>query len=224
MTFSIIARCPESGQFGVAAATALPAVGKLVTHAYARAGAVATQAHLNPYIGIQGLAYLRDDYTAGQIVERLRKKDPYAQWRQFGVVDRWGFSVAFTGQECLSWAGHRTRQNLSVQGNRLVGPNVLRAMEERFLETQSEPFPTRFIKALEAGAEAGGDREGEASATIFIVDTELYPLWDIRVDEHDKPIEELHRLYRVFQEKVVPHIRKMPVMNQKDGERGDIHI
>lgn len=224
MTFSIVARCPETGQFGAAAATALPAVGKLVTYAYPGAGAVATQARLNPYLGIKGLAYLRADYTAGQLVEQLRAKDPYIEWRQFGAVDRWGFTAAYTGKECLPWAGHRSHRNFCVQGNRLVGPDVLQAMEACFLQTEKDPFPARFIKALEAGAKLGGDRHGESSATIFIVDTELYPLWDIRVDEHEKPIEELHRLYKVFQKKVVPHIKQMPVMNREEGDRGDVDV
>ena len=83
MTFSIVARCPRTGQFGVAAATAMPAVGKLLSHAAAGAGAVATQAQVNPYLGLDGLALLREGHSAPAALKRLMDSDPCMQLRQF---------------------------------------------------------------------------------------------------------------------------------------------
>ena len=100
MTFSIVARCPRTGQFGVAAATAMPAVGKLLTHAAARVGAVATQAQINPYLGIDGLRYLREFSPAAEVLERLRRTDPCMSQRQCAVIDTQGHTACWTGEKC----------------------------------------------------------------------------------------------------------------------------
>ncbi|MCC5838811.1 MAG: DUF1028 domain-containing protein [Opitutales bacterium] len=224
MTFSLIAHCPESGQFGVAATTAVPAVGKLVTHAAPGWGAVATQARVNPYLGIDGIALLRKGMGAVEVARELLKGDPHPERRQFAVLDREGLTEAWTGSDCLDWAGHRARPNLSLQGNRLAGPQVLAAMEAAFHDFAGEPLARRLIEALEAGDRAGGDLEGAVSATIYIVDSEEYPLWDIRVDEHSEPIQELHRLHDVFAREVVPHIRRMPTRRDPAGRLCDVDV
>lgn len=221
MTFSIAARCPRSGEFGVAAATAMLAVGKLVTHAEAGVGAVATQATLNPYLGIDGLALLRDGLSATQTMERLRQSDPRAQVRQFGVVDRRGRTAAWSGEECPTWAGSEQRENYTAQGNRLVGRQVIDAVVDAMENTKQQPLADRFLSALAAGVAAGGDTKGEASASIYIMSTEEYPLWDIRVDQHDEPIEELRRLHGLFGEQLLPQIKKMPTRANPAGEAGE---
>lgn len=210
MTFSIVARCPQSGHFGIAAVTALPAVGKLVTHAHPGAGAVATQARLNPYLGIDGVRLLREGHDAQSVRARLREADPRIESRQFGIVDRDGNAVTHTGEENLPWAGAVTGEGYAVQGNRLAGAHVVRAIADAFTRERGASLPQRLIEALEAGAAAGGDLEGERSATIYIVAQEEYPLWDIRVDEHASPIAELRRLHDIFSRELLPEIRRMP--------------
>lgn len=121
MTFSIVARCPRTGQIGVAAATAMPAVGKLLTHAAARVGAVATQAQINPYLGIDGLRFLREFSPAGEVLERLRRTDPCMELRQCAVIDSSGRTACWTGEHCLPWAGSIAGEQFCVQGNRLKG-------------------------------------------------------------------------------------------------------
>ncbi len=224
MTFSLIAQCANTGQFGVAAITAVPAVGKLLTHARAGVGAVATQARLNPYLGLDGIQLLSQGITAADALEQLKLTDPCIEQRQFALLDREGRTAAWTGRQCLDWAGHREARGFCVQGNRLEGPEVLDAIEDCFLKSDGQPLCRRLITALEAGGEAGGDRDGALSATLYIVEREEYPLWDIRVDEHSKPIEELRRLYDVFEKDVIPHIREMPTRADPAGTRGEVCV
>lgn len=217
MTFSIVARCPRSGQFGVAAATAMPAVGKLLSHAAAGVGAVATQAQINPYLGLDGLKLLGAGCSATQVLERLGATDPAMALRQCAVIDRAGRVACWTGDQCLSWSGSITGEQFSVQGNRLDGPHVLEAVATAYRACSERPLVERLIEAIAAGDRQGGDRLGESSAALYVVDTEEYPLWDIRVDHHRDPLAELRRLHRVFAEQVLPHMLKMPTRQNPAG-------
>jgi uncharacterized Ntn-hydrolase superfamily protein len=221
LTFSIIARCRRTGQFGVAATTGVPAVGKLLTHAEAGIGAVATQARVNPYLGIDGMAYLRRSMRAKDVRDRLVDEDPAPDNRQFAVIDRHGDTAVWTGADCLDWAGSIAGNGYSLQGNRLCGRNVLAAAASAYEESEGQALADRLLAAVVAGDLAGGDRKSERSATIYIVDEEAYPLWDIRVDEHQEPVRELQRLHRIFAEEVIPEIRRMPTRENMAGEPGE---
>jgi uncharacterized Ntn-hydrolase superfamily protein len=221
MTFSIIARCPHSGQFGVAAATAMPAVGKLLSHAAAGAGAVATQAQVNPYLGLDGLDMLRHGLSAQEALQRLRSSDPCMELRQCALIDARGDTVCWTGDKCIPWADSLTGEQFSVQGNRLVGPQVLEAVAGAFRQAPERPLIERLIEALAAGDRCGGDRHGESSAVIYVVDQEEYPLWDIRVDHHLDPIAELRRLHDVFAREVLPEILAMPTRDNPAGKAAE---
>ena len=221
MTFSLSARCPETGLIGIGAATAVPAVGKLLTHAQGGVGAVATQAKLNPYLGIDGIRLLQHGRTATEVLRILASEDPRAQSRQFAVIDREGRTAAWTGEECIPWAGAEQHEQFSVQGNRLAGPHVLDAMARAFERSSGKPLDERLMEALEAGDEAGGDIKGERSATIYIVGAEEYPLWDIRVDAHPDPFTELRRLHDIFRCKLIPEIRDMPTRANPAGEAAE---
>lgn len=221
MTFSIIGRCARTGQFGIAAATAMPAIGKLLTHAAAGKGAVATQARINPYLGIDGLDLLQQGLEAQAVIDRLAEMDPRMDLRQVAVLDAEGRAAAHTGEGCPAWAGHLTVKDCSVQGNRVAGPGVLEKAQEAFLRDPGALLPQRLLEALRAGDAEGGDLKGEHSATIYVVDSEEYPLWDIRVDEHARPLDELERLFHVFAERVVPQIQLMPSRANPAGEVGE---
>lgn len=223
MTFSIVAKCERTGQFGISAATALPAVGKLLTHAHPGAGAVATQALLNPYLGIDGITFLRQGLRADEVVKRLRPTDPRMNRRQFAIIDATGQTAVWTGEDCLPWAGSLPGDGFSIQGNRLPGPQVLEAAAECMEKMRDEPLERRLVEALHHADKAGGDKKGERSATVYIVDSEEYPLWDIRVDDHPRPVEELYRLLDVFQHELVPEIRKMPTRANPAGKAGERH-
>ncbi|MFN3536018.1 MAG: DUF1028 domain-containing protein [Brevundimonas sp.] len=224
MTFSLVAHCARTGQFGVAAVTGVPAVGKLLTHAAAGVGAVATQARVNPYLGIDGLKLLGLGLSAEAVRDALLTTDPAIRFRQFAVIDRVGRTATFTGDACLDWCGSLQRDGFSVQGNRLAGSQVLERTADRFETLRDQPLADRLLEALAEGVAAGGDAKGEVSATIYVMDTEDYPLWDIRVDDHPEPITELRRLHDVFRDKVVPEIKSMPTRENPAGEEGEVPI
>jgi uncharacterized Ntn-hydrolase superfamily protein len=217
VTLSIVARCVRTGQLGVAAMTAVPAVGKLLAHAAARTGAVATQARVNPYLGIDGIALLRQRMCADDVLATLRRSDPRIETRQLAVIDAAGRTAAFTGQECLPWAGALSGENFSVQGNRLTGQAVLAAAADAFAKHQREALAERLLLALLAADALGGDRHEEESASIYVVDEEDYPLWDIRVDQNERPLIELRRLHDVFRERLLPEILRMPTRKNPAG-------
>src|SRR6476661_5544893 len=115
-TFSIAARCPRSGMFGVAVSTAVAGAGPLVTFAKRDVGAVATLSFVNVYLGIDGLKLLEEGLNAQQTLDRLIEADPGREVRQVGVVDRLGGSASWTGPNCIPWAGHRNGPNYAAQG------------------------------------------------------------------------------------------------------------
>lgn len=224
MTLSIIARCARTGQFGVAATTSVPAVGKLLAHAAPRVGAVATQGKLNPYLGIDGLSLLKDGHRSEAVIETLISRDDLAERRQLAVLDADGRAAVWTGAGCKDWAGSFIGSGFSVQGNRLTGGDVIERAVAAFGTAPDDPLVSRLIDALDAGLEQGGDRLGEFSAAVYIVEQEDYPLWDIRVDHHANPIAELRRLREVFEAELVPHIRRMPKRQAPGVEEGDYDV
>jgi uncharacterized Ntn-hydrolase superfamily protein len=216
-TFSIAARCERTGQFGVAVSTKLPAVGMLCPFARSGVGAVATQSFVNPYLGIWGLDLLAEGRDAGEVKEALLERDPDPAKRQFTVVDRWGNSAAYTGEESDTWRGDLTGENFAVAGNMLVGEEILQAMAESFRKTEERPLVERLLLALQAGQDAGGDKRGRQSAAVKVVDREEYPYLDLRVDEHPDPVPELRRVYEVAQGSLIPLISMMPTRENPAG-------
>jgi uncharacterized Ntn-hydrolase superfamily protein len=205
-TFSLTARCPRTGQFGVAVATRVPAVGAAVPHARARVGAIATQAWTNPYIGLDGLDLLAQGGSAAQVVAAILAWDPDRERRQFAVVDATGGVAAHTGAETHEHAGHRLGDGFVAAGNLLAGPAVLDAMVTAFTKQPEEELQVRLLAALAAGQAAGGDTRGKQSAALKVVDREDYAFVDLRVDDHADPIPELHRVYAVWNEQLRPHL------------------
>jgi uncharacterized Ntn-hydrolase superfamily protein len=210
VTFSIVARCPHTGQIGVAAATAVQAVGKLACHAIANVGAIASQALTNPYLAYDGLRLLERGVSAEDALKRVLATDVNANRRQVGVVDNHGRVAAWTGPETIKWAGHLAGRNCSIQGNRLAGPQVLENALESMLNTEHLDLAERLTLALLAGDKAGGDLDGERSVNVLVFSAEEYALCDIRIDDHEAPMDELRRLFKVYQEKILPNVLNLP--------------
>ena len=200
-TFSIVACDLEAEQWGAAVESKFLAAGSLVPWAEPHVGAVATQAFANPRYGPQGLALLREGLSAQAVVDRLTEADDEREIRQLGVVDREGGAATFTGRGCHDWAGGRTGAGYAAQGNILAGAAVVDALAETFEETAGRSLAERLLAALAAGQAAGGDRRGQQAAGILVVERDggyarlSDVIVDLRVDDHERPIDELRRLY-----------------------------
>jgi uncharacterized Ntn-hydrolase superfamily protein len=200
MTYSIAAYDLDASQWGVAVQSKFLSVGSVVPWAEPNVGALATQAYANPRFGPDGLALLRQGLRATEVVDRLVAADDGRAERQLGIVDRNGESASWTGPECLDWAGHRDGENYAAQGNILVSRETVDAMAETFQST-SGSLARRLLDCLAAAQVAGGDRRGQQSASLLIVQerggygamSDL--VCDLRVDDHERPIHELKRLY-----------------------------
>ena len=197
MTWSIIARDEATGQIGIAVATRFFAVGARVPFIAAGFGGIATQALVNPYYGIDGLALLRDGRPPQEIVEILTAADPGRESRQLHILDVSGRIAAHTGRNCIDWCGQIANDGLSIAGNMLAGPQVLDETAAAYLANAALPFPQRLIAALKAGEAAGGDKRGKQSAALLIHGSEEWATLDLRVDDHPDPFAELERLERV---------------------------
>src|SRR5690625_3911962 len=125
MTFSIVARCKETGMLGVASSTARPAVGSLVLHAESNVGAIATQAAVNPYFGIYGLQYLKEGLSPEEVVAKVRSEDEEDEKRQLIIVDHQGKVAGYMGEETVDWTGHRLEDGLAVAGDMHVVADVV---------------------------------------------------------------------------------------------------
>lgn len=210
VTFSIVARCARTQQVGVAAVTAVQAVGKLACHAIANVGAIASQAATNPYLAYDGLRLLERGVPAEEALRRVMATDVQASQRQVGVIDIQGGTAAWTGPEAIPWAGHQAGPHCHVQGNRLAGPQVLESTLESMHRTEHLDLAERLMLALLAGDAAGGDLKGERSVNVLVFSTEEYALCDIRIDDHESPLDELRRLFAVYQSKILPIVETLP--------------
>jgi uncharacterized Ntn-hydrolase superfamily protein len=166
-------------------------------------GAVATQSYANPRYGPQGLELLRNGATAEEAIERLTSADDGRSRRQVGIVDAHGGSASYTGDECLEWAGGRTGPCYAAQGNILVSGETVDALADTFEATAGRPLHERLLDCLAAAQRAGGDRRGQQSASLLVVEKDAGyanlsdALVDLRVDDHERPIEELRRIYEI---------------------------
>jgi len=200
-TYSIAACDLEARQWGVAVQSKFLAVGSLCPFAEAEVGAVATQSYVNPRYGPEGLALLRQGLSAQDAAERLTASDEGRAQRQLGIVDSEGRSATYTGESCLDWAGGRTGPGYAAQGNILVGEETVAALATAFEANPRLPLVQRLLECLTAAQAAGGDRRGQQSASLLVVERNggyaglSDSLVDLRVDDHEKPIQELRRIY-----------------------------
>lgn len=208
-TYSIVAFDPKSGDLGVAVQSKFFGVGSVVPWAKAGVGAIATQSEANVSYGPEGLRHLQAGKSAQELVPLLTENDPRKEVRQFAVVDARGNTAAFTGPQCLDFAGHREQKNFSVQGNILAGKEVLESMSAAYLaaqESAGSELADWLVAALDAGEKAGGDRRGRQSAALLVVrenggygrGNDRYV--DLRVEDNAEPIKELARLLEIHKD------------------------
>jgi len=208
-TFSIVARDPATGELGVAVESKYFSVGSVVPWAKAGVGAIATQSLAKITYGSEGLVLLEKGRSPREALDALLAADGGRERRQVGMIDAAGRTAAFTGSECIDWAGHREGKNYAVQGNLLAGEAVLTAMAEAFESARrvaGSELADWLTAALVAGQAAGGDRRGQQSAALLVVRSggglggDSDRAIDLRVEDHPQPIAELARLLALHKE------------------------
>ncbi len=208
-TFSICARDSQTGELGVAVTTRVTQVGRLCPFVKVGVGAVSTQALVRVEYGPRALELLEQGTPPQQVIDTLLADDRQREHRQLGIVSADGRAAAYTGNACLPFAAHRIGPNYTVQGNLLVGPEVLDAVEASFRSTEGSGFPLadRLLLALQAGQRVGGDkRSGRKQSAALVVahpERSFYgqqPWLSLHVAEHPTPVRELRRQYdAIFQ-------------------------
>lgn len=220
-TFSIVARDPVTGDFGVAVQSHWFSVGSVVSWAEAGVGAIATQAMAEISYGPLGLDLLRGGKSASQTLKALLEADDGRDLRQVAIVDATGQVATHTGNRCIKEAGHLTGEGFSVQANMMLNDSVWKAMFEAYQTALKDPsldIAERLLRALEAAQKSGGDIRGKQSAAIKVVSAQTTTkswggiLMELRVEDHIEPIQELRRLVEIH--------RAYEYMNQGDDFLG----
>jgi uncharacterized Ntn-hydrolase superfamily protein len=198
MTFSIVARCAETGMFGVAVASSSPAVAARCAHARAGIGAVASQNVTDPSLGPRALDLMALGAGAEQAVAVLRDSAPHMAYRQVLAVDARGVSAIHSGPRALGVFAEARAENVACGGNLLADPGVPEAMLAAFA-TGRGPLGDRLIAAMRAGLAAGGEAGPVRSAGLLLAREVPWPVADLRVDwTEDCPIEALAALWDVY--------------------------
>src|SRR5262245_50067686 len=187
MTYSIAARCPQSGAFGIAVTSSSIAVASRCAWV-GPLGAVSTQNVTDPALGPAGLALLRQGLGAGAVLQLLVAGTPEPEWRQIGVIDRYGRCALHSGARALPTASIAQGDACLALGNLLAAPEIPARMLTAYGDAAAAPFPERLLRALEAGLEAGGETGDERAAGLHVAEAHDWPVVDLRVDWHDEPI------------------------------------
>ena len=202
-TFSIVARDAETGEMAVAVQSHWFSVGSLVSWGKSGVGVVATQSFVNPSYGPKGLALMQEGMSAEAALKQLIAEDEGKAYRQVAFLDANGNASAYTGEKCVVYASQITGDNFSVQANMMLTDQTVPAMAAAFEEHSALPLAERMVEVLKAAQAAGGDIRGKQSAALIVVGPELVENpWEeykinLRVDDHQNPIEELDRLLKV---------------------------
>lgn len=198
-TFSIVAYDSETESWGIAVASKFLAVGSVVPWLSSNAGAIATQSYANTLFGSEGIKLLATGISAEKCFQEISKSDHELDFRQVGIVDKFGGSFTFTGKQCHDWAGGISQPGYAIQGNLLVSRNVILEMEKNYLSSNGD-FADRLFAALKAGDTAGGDKRGRQSAALRIVKVGggyggfSDNLIDFRVDNDSDPFSKLSEM------------------------------
>lgn len=217
MTWSIVARDPETRSLGVIVTTKNFAVGNRVPFARSGVGAVATQSFVSPAFGPRTLDLLAHGVPVDEAVARAVAGDEGGAWRQLHAIDASGRTAAYTWEACIDWCGHLSGEGFSVAGNMLARAAVLDATAETYARGGRMPFAERLLAAMDAGEAAGGDKRGRQSAALVVCSTEDYADVDIRADDHEAPLAELRRLLGVYRTTFEPGMALMPTRANPAG-------
>jgi len=219
-TFSIVARDEVTGEMAVGVQSHWFSVGTAVSWGEAGVGVVATQSFINKSYGLKGLALMKQGKTAPDALKELLAADEGREVRQVAMIDANGNVNAYTGKNCIDYAGNIVGKNYSVQSNMMLTNNVCEAMSKAFLESEGKPLAERVLIAMQAAQSVGGDIRGKQSAAILVVAGKRTGqpwnerLIDLRVDDHKTPLDELNRLLRLY--RAYEHMDKGDLATEKN--------
>lgn len=207
MTFSIVGRCRQTGQLGVAISSSSISVGARCPWARAGVGAVATQNVTLPSLGPRILDLLEHEkITPDAALERVLGATEWSEYRQVTVIDSQGRAAMFTGNQALGVHNAVTGDQCAAAGNLLADKQVIDAMVEAFERTQGV-LADRLMQAMHAAVEAGGEAGPVHSAALKIVDEPIWPIVDLRVDwTDDDPVSRLDALWRAYEPQMQDYI------------------
>ncbi|MBU6449387.1 MAG: DUF1028 domain-containing protein [Rhodospirillales bacterium] len=209
MTFSLVARCPRSGQFAVAVASSSPAVAARCAYARAGIGAATTQNVTDPRLGPQLLDVLATGLSAEAAIAKVAGTASHLEYRQLTVIDRQGHTAIFSGAQTLGLNAAAKGENAASAGNLLANTNVPQAVIAAFAATSPDAeLGARVLMAMQAGLDAGGEAGPVKSAGLIVVDRQAWPLADLRVDWHDEPLAELARLWQVWHPQMYDYVTR----------------
>lgn len=203
-TFSIVARDPNTGEMAIAVQSHWFSVGAVVSWGEPGVGVVATQSFTNKSFGLRGFELLKQGKSPTEALDILLSDDSGKDYRQVAILDKLGRVATHTGKNCIDMAGHKNGENFSVQANMMLNDKVVPAMAKAWNENSSSPLAERMLAVLKEGQRAGGDIRGKQSASLLVIAPEATAspwndrLIDLRVDDHQDPIQELDRLLKVF--------------------------
>lgn len=209
MTFSIVARCAETGMFGTAVASSSPAVAARCSFVEAKTGAFSSQNITDPTLGTRGLSLMRSGVGAAETIDTLKREDANIAYRQILTVDKNGDAAAFSGVNTLGVNAEVVADNAACAGNLLADDNVINAMMDGFLHAEGH-FGDRLLSALRAALQAGGEAGPIHSAGIKIADKTEWPFVDLRCDwsESSCPVEELTHTWNVYHPQMNDYIQR----------------
>jgi uncharacterized Ntn-hydrolase superfamily protein len=208
MTFTLAARCPETGQFGIVISSSSPAVAARCAHTRARVGAVASQNVTDPALGPRLLDLLEAGLGAKAALAKITAGTPDIGWRQLLVVDRTGDCALFTGDRALGVPGQASADGVVAGGNLLADPGVPAAMVAAYLAARG-PFGDRLLAGLTGGLAAGGEAGPVHSAGMKIADRLSWPLVDLRVDwAEEDPVSRLREAWQVYGPQAGDYVRR----------------
>lgn len=208
MTFSLVARCRETGMFGVAVTSSSPAVAARCAYARAGVGAVASQNITDPTLGPLTLDLMQAGKSAGEAIAAMRAQAKFVEYRQVLAVDAHGATAIHSGPNVLGiWAEARA-QDVASGGNLLANPSVPQAVVDGFLASRGH-IGDRLIAAMRAGLDAGGEAGPIHSAGLRIVDRVSWPVADLRCDWTEAcPIEELSKLWDLYKPQLDAYVQR----------------
>lgn len=198
MTFSLLGRCARTGQFGAAVTTSSIAVGTRVPFVAPGIGGVLTQHRTDPRLGPRGLDLLRSGCSAEAALAALVASTPDHRWRQVAVMDAQGRTADFDGERVKPSRSVFHGKDVVALGNILANENVAPAMGAAFLASADLPLAERLVRALEAGEAAGGEHGDVRCASLLVMDRQVFPYVDLRIDLADGPIPQLRALWEAY--------------------------